>query len=527
MIDHEDILRSARITDYNRFYTPSIGQLNDLTFEYEYVQSSCIIPIKEGTCITNIRWRKGKNRDYSNYPNELQRMIQNNEVRARKEMFTAELRRLLEEEKSPLRFVFPDGTDAIILPKLDNTPNKVYVKWNYSDNFYVEQYSLLPKSDLHRKWFSDEWDSSMVGEDWRYLLSLNNPEISDIARNVLYKYFEGIYTGDLVELKKGTELYKKEFYPLSKAERKRLFNEAFQKKVKQKVKLNVEQQEQICIKDPKNDNIIRVQRYFIGPFIKAGWTYATKEEYKKQQKLKFEKRKDMAKDNIEAQMLKYKGPKQPVKPKGVLGNPYETTQTIKVYPTDSKKKRIDTETFKVRIKTPIFEEIPQFVRVYERIYDGIEEVTKVNKKGKSYTFTKPKFKQGKLLWEDMICDSDGFQITKRKLTGFKEEYFTFTRPVYRTRLVRRKSFDYQCKGKDIEQDEIKELIQNSFTIDRRKTIKVLQIPSKKSQEIKKLINIMSSKKSEGVELKPVVRNNRTLYLLHEDRWKKFYRDKVV
>lgn len=416
MLNRDTILRRARILDYDRFYTPSLGMLSNPDFEYEYVHSYRISPIEEGSP-HNYRWgydwRKGRNRDYSKYPNELERMIQENEVRARKEMPTSELRTLL-EEGHPLHFVFPDGINTVVLPKLDASRPEYEVYLRYTTepkDLYVEQRSLSFEDELHNRWFNKERASSQPGQDWRYLLRLNIPDSDPV--NVLYKYFEGIYTGDLEELKKGNEQYKSERYPApTNPDEVAIYDPTIDTKIVEKIadssvtkKMKIrktkkdnsvgraifahnqikhytpELAQMVCVKNPVNGDILRIERYRAVKKVKNGWLYASKEEWKTHSKAFTKKKKEMAEDNVQEQMNKYKGPKQPTK--GIAGGPYYRYQTIEVWPKDEKGKRLtedDIETFRILVWVPIYEYIPQYFRVKDSTGKVLEETLMYHKK---------------------------------------------------------------------------------------------------------------------------------------------------
>ncbi len=509
MLQRDDLLRMARIIDYDRFFTPSLGMMNDPSFEYEYVHSAIRKTLDTGGyCITWQSWKKaqkGSAYDPCISENEMKRKMQHNEVRARKEMKTSELRTML--ETLPLQFSFDSGMSPIkvvVLPKLANDPHKVYVRWSTNRDLYCEQYSLDWRTDLHKKWFNLEKANSEIGKDWRYLLHLNNPDTTPL--NVLYKIFDGVYTGDIdFRLVKGTELYTKEHFPdgpLSVEENAEIFDarmeeknikneglipyikgtKSIPKRIKSKPTFKLccdeEKQKMVCIKDPENGNIIRIAKYFTGKFLKNGFTFASKEEYKLQQKLKFEKRKDMAEGNREAQLLKYTGKPRSQrrfsKQRGIAGSPYNRYQTITIEELDKKDKSlIAQEKIQVKRIVPQYEYVPM---VWEIKKDGVVIET--------IPFLYP----------------DGKPKMRKVFIENKEEWFTITR--------------------------------NVPTV--RKTIKVLQIPSKKITELKSAMSeVKFSKLPEGALLNmPVVKSQRTKFLLSEDKngrkkWEEIYSDPTI
>jgi len=394
----EDILRRARILNYDRFYTPNALMLADPTFVYEYVQTAVHKKLDNGCSI--IIWQhwkkaqKGTAYDPCIDNKEIIRKMQHNELRAKKEIKTIELRKILEEERLPLQFFLPDGITVIVLPKNNGHQNEVYVQWNQMKNLFVEQYSIYFKDTRYKAWFNSERANSEIGEDWRCLLKLNN---MNTGRNILYKYFEGIYTGNIEELKEGTKKYKELLYPKSKKAVTKEAKARITKRIEEQRKKYVEEQKQICIKNPTTGKIIRMQKFKTGKFIKKGWTYASKEDYKAQQRLSFQKRKDMAEDNLQEQMQKYKGPRIPDKPRGIPGSPFYRYQTIAVWPTDKEGNKLEEETFKVRVIIPIFEYIPQYFKGKQLLY---YKAVKVGEEIEYHTYTikaKPIYKTIKVL----------------------------------------------------------------------------------------------------------------------------------
>ena len=472
MLQRDDLLRLARIIDYDRFVTPSLGMFSTPGFEYEYVQCS----IKKwldtgGYCITYQGWKKaikGSASDPYLSNNEIKKRMQHNEIRTRKEMKTKELRTML--TTLPLRFKFDNGIDVVVLPKLPSDPHKVYVKWSTNRDLYCEQYSLHFESDLHKKWFNKERGHSTIGQDWRYLLQLNAMED---GTDELYKNFEGVYTGEVeFRLLKGTELYRKKFDIETKKSENRI-------KVKNTPRANnaAEEQKMVCIKDPKTGNIIRIAKFFTGKFIKNGFTFASKEEYKLQQKLKFEKRKDMAEGNLEAQLLKYTGKSRAEnrgsKRKGIAKSPYERFQTITMETLDKKNKElIAQETIKIKRLIPQYEYTP---KVWEIKKDGVVIET--------IPFLKP----------------NGDPVMNKRFIENFEEWVTIIRDVPT----------------------------------KRKTIKVLQIPSKKMMNLKTSMSDVHFTKPKGASaVIPVIRSQRRRYLLSENkqgiqRWTDIYSDPTI
>jgi hypothetical protein len=488
--------------------------MNDPTFVYEYVQFAVSRKLDTGGyCIIHQGWKKaqkGTAFDPCIEPTEMKRKMQNNEVRARKEMGTIELRKMLEEEKLPLQFIFPDGSDVIVLPKLDELPNEVYIKWDISANRYVEQRYISFETELHKNWFNKERANSLPGKDWRYLLHLNYPDCDPV--NVLYKYFEGVYTGDIEELKKGNAFYnaeyegchslpKKELALLSNVKSKKKFKlkkqqqETFQAKIRIKNEAYAESQKQVCIKD-SNGKIIRIQRYFVGPFIKKGWSFASKKEYKEQQDTIAKKRKEMAEGNIEEQLLHYKGNRNQRRGnvKGQPGSPYMRNQLIVKETLDKKNPEfIAQETIKVKRLVPHYEYIPIVWNVYEYHETTYQKEVWDKRTGVCQIRTITERVKGKLIETVPFLNDKGEPIKRKKFVENVEEWVTIIRDVP--------------------------------TI--RKTIKVLQIPSKKMMHLKYALNEDKERKNEGAPVITRVRSQRNKYLLSEDktgkqRWEAIY-----
>lgn len=490
MLVRDDLLRLARIIDYDRFFIPSKEMMNDPSFEYEYVQVASHKKLDTyGYCIQWQMWKKAKRHsafDPCITETEMTKKIQNNEVRAKKEMKTSELRTIL--ETLPLQFTFEDGIKVVVLPKLTSGPHKVYVRWSVDRDLYCEQYSLDWQSDLHKKWFNSEKAKTTLGQDWRYLLGLNFPEVGD-GTNELYKVFDGVYTGEVeFRLEKGTEIYTSEKFPdgpptvdenlelFDKRMRERVeeysnspATKSIEKRIKDKptFKLccNEEGQKMVCIKDPKTGNIVRINKHFTGKFLKNGFTFVSKEEYKLQQKLNYEKRKDMAEGNYEAQLLKYKGPKTPKKPKGIEGSPFTQFQTIEKRTFDKKDPNlIAQETIKVKHIVPQYEYKPVVWEIWEE-----------DSKGKKI----------KLLETIPFLNEKGEPRKRKHFIGNKEVWETVVRDV---------------------------------PVERR-TIKVLQIPSKKTKELKSaMAQVNFSRLPEGSTLLlRTIKSQRTKHLLGEDK----------
>jgi hypothetical protein len=503
MIEREDLLRLARILDYDRYRCPSMEEVYTPSFEYEYVQASGRTPL-DNDCyrIDWQEWKKAKvnsSTDPNIQKKEMEQKMQQGEVRTRVEIETSELRLLLETK--PLKFVFDNGLHVIVLPKLTDYPHKVYLRWNTTRNLYTEQYSLHQESELYKKWFKPSSERDMtIDQDWRYLLQLNSPELS--PTNVLHKYFEGIYVDSNwnVDLERGTEIYRTETYGAdwkekvivppgdtnidteitvkepkdeTKKEGKRITTTQLRtsrgKPGTPKLYATPDQQKMICIKDPIKGDIIRINTFYAGKLIKAGWEYASKEEYRAQQKVKFNKRKEMSQGNYEAQLLEYKGRPRIVerdelfdrkKKRGQASSPYTRFQTIKVKP-----KSDELEQFETIRKVPQYEYRPVVWELWEK-KDG---------------------KKVKLLETIPFLQESGEPVVRRFFTGLKDEHIKFER---KPRVI-------------------------------NKTIKVLQIPSKRMTDLQQMMKSEKQPSGEGTPVIPKVRTQQTKYLLSEDKTGKF------
>jgi hypothetical protein len=509
MPSRDDLLRTARILEYDRFYTPTKVQLATPGFEYEYVSAAVHKRLDSGGfCITWQHWMKaitGTAFDPYISKTDMEKKMQYNEVRARRQMNTIELRTLL--ETSPLKFAFDNGLRVVVLPKLNGDPNKVYVQWDVTRDLWVEQRAINHDEPLYLKWFP-KGELSEERQDWRYLLQLNNPD--DIgALNVLYKYFSGIYITDDIDFRliKGTEIYVKE-HPVKKPTR--IVSTP-------RVNYAAERQKQVCIKDPVTGVIIRKQQQFTKKLLDTGWTFASKEEYKVQQKKKFEKRKDMAEGNREADMLKYKPTARATRrdklkrrrpyAKGVAQSPYWKFQTIKIEHLDEKKKVIVSqrwahsknnwedipvakETIRVKVVTPKYEYVPVVWEVW-----SYKEKEFISPRGKVYMGRE----KVELLETIPFLNDKGEPIKRRRFIETVEEWIPITRDVKTA---------YE-------------------------TIKVLQIPSKKMQSLKQTMDESYQPTPESMtRVLPVVRTQRAKYLLSEDktgkaRWRNIYAENRV
>jgi hypothetical protein len=457
MLQRDDLLRLARIIDYDRFVTPSLGMFSEPGFEFEYVQFSVRKLLDTGGyCIIHQTWKKAKKGtafDPCFDTKEIQRKMQENEIRTRKEMKTSELRKML--ETLPLEFKFEDGIRVVVLPKSTEFPHEVYVKWSKDRNLFVEQRSLNWTSDLHQQWFNSKRATSEVGEDWRYLLKLNYPDNS--PRDVLYKYFEGVYTDDIdFRLIKGTELYRKEFYIETKKSGKR---------IKKK----------------------RIYKYTLDP----------------ERKEKFKKRKEMSKGNREAQMLLYnpeprrerRGSKVRYQP----NSPYQRFQTITIEQVDEKNPELRAqETIKVKRLKPEYEYIPIVWNVYEYTTTKYQKTVWDKRRGTCQVRTVTERIKGKLLETIPFLNEHGKPLLRRKFVKNVEVWDTITRDV--------------------------PII--------RKTIKVLQIPSKKMSDLKKIMSDNPLKKREdAIPLVKIVRDYSTRLgpskKSDEPLWRKLYSEYKV
>lgn len=495
MLQRDELLRLARIIDYNRYFTPSMEMINNPLFEYEYVQAAIHKSLDTyGYCITWQEWKKAqKNSAYDPCltETEIKRKMQHNEIRALKEMKTSELRTML--ETLPLEFKFENGINVVVLPKLDGKQHEVYIKWSSTRNLYANQYALVPGNYEYQRWFKEEFNP-FPREDWRYLLSLDEKAaVQADPTNELYKYFKGVYTEDIeFRLKKGTEIYTEEFGILSSEKTVKPVTNPKKKRIKSKppFKLccNEEGQKMVCIKDPKNGNIIRINKFFTGKFIKNGFTYVSKEEYKLQQKINYEKRKDMSEGNREAQLLKYKGPRSErrnTKKRGIAGSPYARFQTIKMETIDKKDPTlIAQETIQVKRIVPQYEYKPIVWEIWE-----YKTKMRVNSKG---ILEEHRWKD-KLIETIPFLNEKGEPLKRKHFIENKETWITIVRDVPV----------------------------------QRKTIKVLQIPSEKAILLKSAMSEVNfAKREDATLLLPVIRSQRTKHLLSEDKNGNLRLDKV-
>ena len=445
MLNREDLLRIARIIDYDRFTTPLLGMLGIPGFEYEYVQFSIRTKLDTGGfCIIHQGWQKavvGSAFDPHMSIENMEEKLKYNEIRTRKEMKTSELRTMLEDK--PLYFKFDNGIKAVVLPKLTKDEEyKIYLQWSINRNLWVEQRSISFTTPLYKKWFHNDKNTA-EDQDWRYLLQLNTPDLG--PTNTLYKFFEGVYTDDVAfRLLKGTEIYNREMYP--KVETKPI-----PKRIRYQDKEKL-----LCVKDPKDNYILRVAVSVATDLVNKGWLYVPKKEWKIQEK---QKRKDISDGNRDRDLEKKKDLPRIIrrgsKQKGIQGSPFRKCQTITIEEIDKKDKTLIAQE-KVEIKV----NIPQYRLVPRTYKDGT------------------------------------FMNWRRVFERNKETWFTVTRDVP---------------------------IQ-------RKTIKVMQIPSKGTQILKSIMS-ESTINIEGL-LRSTIETPYSKYLKQDSkegvpRWTKLYADKTI
>jgi len=197
MTRKEQTLRTARIVDYDRYRREYI-QLGDVfkllnNERYEYVQYSIKTPI-EGcpNCFTTVHyWKKGQwNDTWRGFAKEdLKQKLMDNEIRMRKKLTTKYLRGLLETEA--LKFEF-DNMQVIVFPKdTDNKEDMMPENDVYVNN--IHQRRIPFDSDLNKQWTGRHKENPELRQDWRCLLNLDLPKHKDL--DLLYEYFEGVYTG--------------------------------------------------------------------------------------------------------------------------------------------------------------------------------------------------------------------------------------------------------------------------------------------------------------------------------------------
>lgn len=191
----------ARIVDYQRFYKPKIEEFVK-GFEYEYVQFSfkkLLIDLpdldSEGRkpgCIYYESWTKAVwEAPWSIMKlSNLKQLMKQNKVRVKKKLPTKYFKDLL--KKQALAFNY-QGLHVVVFPRkmIPHKDLKVLDQHNVYINGVKENLIRSKnESKLYKRWFKSQKDNLKL--DWRYLLDLDWPEIP--GTNVLYLYFEGVYT---------------------------------------------------------------------------------------------------------------------------------------------------------------------------------------------------------------------------------------------------------------------------------------------------------------------------------------------
>lgn len=179
----------ARIVDYTRFYKPSIEEFVD-GFEYEYVQLS----LKQNHCIFYESWVKAMwGTPFSLlHIDHIKQLMKNERVRVRKRLPTSYFKELL--KKQALAFHYK-GMHVVVFPKKTHKKDDVEVIDNhkvYVNGVEQDMVRIKTHSKLYNRWFTNIHDD--VKFDMRYLLGLNTPELP--SKNVLYQFFEGVFTKD-------------------------------------------------------------------------------------------------------------------------------------------------------------------------------------------------------------------------------------------------------------------------------------------------------------------------------------------
>jgi hypothetical protein len=191
----------ARIVDYQRFYKPKIKEFVK-GFKYEYVQLSfkkLLVDLpdldnkgKKPGCIYYESWCEAIwGTPFSIFRlSHIKQLMKKDRVRAKKKMSTKYLKDLL--EKQALAFNYK-GLHVVIFPKkvIQHNNTEILDQHNIYINGVKENLVRSKnESKLYKRWFNFKVDN--IKMDWRYLLGLDWPEIP--GTNVLYLYFEGIYT---------------------------------------------------------------------------------------------------------------------------------------------------------------------------------------------------------------------------------------------------------------------------------------------------------------------------------------------
>jgi len=252
MVPQGTIETVARIVDYNRFRKPSAEEFID-GFKYEYVQfafSKVLSHLpdldetgRKPTCTYRESWREGTwgspfgiiHKEYIN------QAMKKEQIRVRKKLTTKYLRDLLGTK--PLEFRWRSMHIVIFPKKLINHDGTEILD---TSNIYVNGVTeklirTKPESKLNKRWFCKSKDEKEgIKEDWRYLLELDHPE--QPAKNILYRYFEGVFTGDEAKFKNICDNYidgkleEKEYQPANSNKKSQTINRAEEYAEKKRLK---------------------------------------------------------------------------------------------------------------------------------------------------------------------------------------------------------------------------------------------------------------------------------------------------
>ena len=190
--------RAARIRLYEMFRTPTIDEFRN-GFEYEYVQlsfSDILIHLpdlddngKKPRCTYHTNWAKavwGAPWSVMRLSN-LKELMKKDKVRAKKKLPTKYLKDLLQRQALSFNW---KGLQIVVFPKKTIQRNGVEIIDQH--NVYVNgvEQTIInnkPKSKLHIRLLKHKFSESL---DWSYLLDLDK----GLQTNVLYQYFEGVFT---------------------------------------------------------------------------------------------------------------------------------------------------------------------------------------------------------------------------------------------------------------------------------------------------------------------------------------------
>jgi len=198
MTKNKALSRAFRLTYYNLYRTPSLGEFSKEGFLYERPNVIFRKPNGEITIfyVEETVGKNGEDHYYANRKEELKKALQKNYIKVKKYFKTDYLYRLLHYDNLPLMFKIR-GLKVVVYPKKDNQcyEHDVYVEGIHQR--LLSQFDMIQKP-IYDKWFTKNKINDPINQDWRYLLRLDsrNP-IADVPNDNIGKCFLGIYANSL------------------------------------------------------------------------------------------------------------------------------------------------------------------------------------------------------------------------------------------------------------------------------------------------------------------------------------------